>query len=82
MSLLMQEFEGQYVAHSQLSKSLLDPTILTIEQVRYHGTKRNLDLHHLAHQFYGDLELGAKLWILLAFLKVVGWGGIPHLGVA
>jgi hypothetical protein len=70
-------FEGQLIAHLQVAQALFEAAILARERISHHGTKGDLRLHGSARQLSGDLELGAKLRILLAFGKVVSRSFFP-----
>jgi hypothetical protein len=52
---------------------LFKAAILAVERVSHHRTKGDANLHSSTDQFHGDLELGAKLRVLLALDKVLSW---------
>ena len=60
-------------AYLQLAQSPPEAAILPVKGIGHHRAKQDGHVYCTAHQFHTDFEFGAKLRILFAFLKGIGW---------
>ena len=70
----MRRFERHHIGHRELAQSAPQGAILPVEGVGDHRSERDFLLESSLDQLQSDLELGAKLRIMLAFGKVHRWG--------
>src|SRR5215212_3700612 len=66
--------QGQHVCCAEFLQGSFEAPVLAVERVGHHRPEGYIPLYGKLYQLRGDLELGAKSWVLLASLEVMRGG--------